>query len=143
MSTTRADHRTDPEQDDPQRAVARARARVLSGRGPGAPQAETDRYQRERASLGPLPAPLERELVHLRTAAYRSDAAEDLDETAVGHQRDRLLDIWAPPSAQAPRRGADRAPVGFAAGIVVGATVGLCALWLRSRRPGMRRWPPR
>ncbi len=78
----------------PQHAVARARADVLGGRGPGAPAAETDRHKRERPTLGPWPAPLERELVHLQTAAVRRRDGE-VDVTDLNDQRRRVLQVWA------------------------------------------------
>lgn len=105
---------------DPQRAVSRARAQVLAGRGPGAEQAETDRHKRERPTLGPFPAPLERELVHLNTTAFRSNSAPDVDETAVQNQRDRLQGVWDRP---APPRTASRTRFAAAAGFVLGATI--------------------
>lgn len=89
--------------EDPQHAVARARENVLSGRGPGAPKSETDRYKRERPTLGPLPAPLERELVHLQTARARSDRARGVDPTAIQNQIDRLRELWLPKPADHPR----------------------------------------
>lgn len=104
--------------EDPQQAVARARAAVLGGRGPGAPAAETDRYKRERPTLGPLPAPLERELVHLRTAAIR-DRDGEVDASDLDVQRRRVRQVWAGrpgpppgtaarPAAPGPRQGAGR-----------------------------------
>ena len=82
--------------EGPQEAVARARAHVLSGRGQGADKAETDRYKRERPTLGPLPAPLARELVHLDTARIRSGHAGDVDDVAIQNQIDRTREVWAP-----------------------------------------------
>lgn len=89
--------------EDPQQAVARARARVLSGRGPGADQAEAARYQRERPTLGPLPAPLERELVHLQTVRIRAGNESDPDEAAMQNQIDRIAETWAAKPADHPR----------------------------------------
>lgn len=70
------------------------RAALMRGRGPGAPASETDGCKRDRPTLGSLPSPMERELVHLNTAAYRSPDASDLDETTVRSQRDRLRSLW-------------------------------------------------
>lgn len=107
--------------------MARARAQVLAGRGPGAPPAETERHQRERPTLGPLPSPLERELVHLNTAAFRQGAASDVDATTVRNQRERVRALWGwpPPhaAAESPPRSRLAACVGFAAGAVIAMTV--------------------
>lgn len=89
--------------EDPQQAVARARENVLRGRGPGAEKSETDRYKQERPTLGPLPAPLERELVHLQTARARSGHARGVDPTAIQNQIDRLCEIWLPKPDEHPR----------------------------------------
>ncbi|PSL02700.1 hypothetical protein CLV30_1095 [Haloactinopolyspora alba] len=85
--------------DDPQQAVTRARTQVLTGRGAGADRAEIARATRERPTLGALPAPLERELVHLHTALIRSETdgeAGDMVSTGAQEQIDRLREIWAP-----------------------------------------------
>lgn len=94
--------------EDPQQAVARARENVLRGRGPGAEKRETDRYKRERPTLGPLPAPLERELVHLQTARARCGHARGVDATAIQNQIDRLCEVWLPKPADHPRSDALR-----------------------------------
>lgn len=80
--------------ENPQQAVAHARTQVLAGRGPGADLAEIAQATRERPTLGSLPAPLEREMVHLHTALMRN-AAEDVDITRVQDEIDRLREIWA------------------------------------------------
>ena len=92
--------------EDPRQAVARARAHVLGGRGPGARPTETDRYKRERPTLGPLPAPLERELVHLQTAGFRTHGPE-VDTSGLDIQRRRLREVWGG-AARANPGGADR-----------------------------------
>lgn len=58
--------------DPTQHLVARARAAVLNGRGPHASAEEKAHAQHHRDLLGALPAPLERELVHLATELIRS-----------------------------------------------------------------------
>jgi hypothetical protein len=70
----------------PQERVARVRAHVLGGCGPGADKAESDRYKRERPTLGAWPAPLARELVHLETARIRSGHAADVDDVPLHNQ---------------------------------------------------------
>ncbi|MQA15169.1 MAG: hypothetical protein GEV09_13660 [Pseudonocardiaceae bacterium] len=82
--------------ESPQEAVARARATVMRGRGPGADKSETDRYKRERPTLGPLPAPLEREMVHLRTAEMLSGMARGVDPVSIRNQIDRVREVWSP-----------------------------------------------
>ncbi len=82
--------------EDPQDAVARARANVMRGRGPGAEKSETDRYKRERPTLGPFPTPLEREIVHLRTAGMLSGKARGVDAVSIQNQIDRLREVWSP-----------------------------------------------
>lgn len=81
---------------DPQQAVARAREHVLGGRGPGASGTERERCQRERPMLGPWPAPLEREAVHLHTAAVRAERPE----VAAAELRRRLRRVWATGSGE-------------------------------------------
>jgi hypothetical protein len=108
MATAHRHH----EDEDPQQAVARARADVMGGRGPGAPKAETDRYKRERPTLGPLPAPLERELVHLDAMRMRSGLQQHVDPVSIRNQDDRLREVWATKPPGHPRSRAVRDAVG-------------------------------
>lgn len=83
------------EAESVQAAVAAIRADVLRGRGPDVPTAERAAHQHERALLGALPAPLERELVHLATTFIRA-GAENADAEAMQTKVDRLLRVWDP-----------------------------------------------
>jgi hypothetical protein len=80
--------------EDPQQAVAKARAAVLRGRGPGVDKAERDRCQQGRLTLGALPTSLERELVHLQTAWIRTAQTRDTDRTSLQDEIDRLREMW-------------------------------------------------
>ncbi|MGO4617146.1 hypothetical protein AB4305_22135 [Nocardia sp. 2YAB30] len=81
--------------DTVQSAVAAARRDVLGGRGPNAGPAEILRSQRERPNLGGLPAPLERELVHIAALLLREvDAAPDF--STVPSKIERLRALWDP-----------------------------------------------
>lgn len=122
--------------EGPQEAVARARAHVLRGRGPGADKAETDRYKRERPTLGPLPAPLARELLHLDTVRIRSGHAEDVDDVALQNQVDRTREVWAPRPHAATRAPAARRCRGAA---LLASLAGVAAGALATRRRGARR----
>lgn len=76
-----------------QRTVAAVRAQVMGGRGAGASSAEIARFTHERPTLGALPAPLERELVHLSTERIRA-ADGALDAPTRQHQIDRVREVW-------------------------------------------------
>ncbi|WP_147201126.1 hypothetical protein [Pseudonocardia asaccharolytica] len=96
--------------EDPQAAVARARAHVMGGHGPGASTSETGRYQRERPTLGPLPAPLERERVHLQGVRFRSRTQPGIDPDVIENQVDRWREIWTSGRHVDPRPAAVERP---------------------------------
>jgi len=60
--------------DAVQQEIARLRAGVLGGRGPGADEAELLAHQGDRALLGALPCATERAIVALQTRAARGCA---------------------------------------------------------------------
>ncbi|WP_019925466.1 hypothetical protein [Nocardia sp. BMG111209] len=79
--------------DPTQLAVAHVRARVLSGRGPGAGPGEQYRAQSGRGLLGGLPTPIERELVALAAELVRhTDRGPILDRLRL--QFARLAADW-------------------------------------------------
>ncbi|WP_067903124.1 hypothetical protein [Nocardia vaccinii] len=86
-----------------QHLVSRARAAVLQGRGPGAPPDEKAHAQHLSDLLGALPAPVERELVHLATELARGRPDGSILE-ALRQQADELVAHWpAPPEAVSAR----------------------------------------
>ncbi|WP_067805683.1 hypothetical protein [Nocardia beijingensis] len=87
--------------DPTQLAVARVRARVLSGRGPHPDPEEQRRAQYFRDSLGALPAPIERELVALAAELIRtSPSGPILDRLRARFEQ--LYTHWAPEGVRVP-----------------------------------------
>lgn len=132
--------------DNTQRLVAAHRENVLGGRGPGATRTETDRCKRERPYLGRLPAPLEREMVHLRTAAFRRGTRTSHDASAVEAQTDRLAQVWGvtstdTQSADASSADADRVDRSHALARLglIGAVAGAVILGRRLAKASARR----
>ncbi|MTE13416.1 hypothetical protein [Nocardia aurantiaca] len=89
--------------DATQLTVARARAEVLQGCGPDASPAEQAAAQHDRDLLGALPAPLERELVHLATTLIRQTPHGPISEP-LRAQFDRLRTAWQVPEGPATAR---------------------------------------
>ena len=101
---------------DPSDRIARLRAALLTGRGPGASEQEIVDHTRDRPLLGAVPAPLERALVARQAGHLRAG------EPITSHRaRDR---------ARHSHRGA--ALVGAAAALLA-RSIGVRLL--RSRRP--------
>lgn len=116
-----------PSAEETQEAVARARDQVLGGRGPGADQAEIEQWKRQRLTLGAVPAPLARELLHLDTARMRDRPGPDAGaDAALKNRRDRTLEAWSPTVSSTPMPG--HRPLGAALlGVAVGAAAGVLA----------------
>ncbi|MGV9839852.1 hypothetical protein ACWDUL_37440 [Nocardia niigatensis] len=89
--------------DATQLKVARARAEVLRGRGRDATPAEQAAAQHDRDVLGALPAPLERELVHLAATLIRQTPHGPISET-LRARFDRLRTAWEVPDGPATAR---------------------------------------
>jgi len=75
--------------EDASARVARLRAALLTGRGPGASDQEIAEHARDRALLGAVPAPIERALVARQGGRWR--AGEPITERSarIGFRRGR------------------------------------------------------
>ncbi|MFD9614945.1 hypothetical protein ACFWWS_36830 [Streptomyces sp. NPDC059083] len=89
--------------DPTQLTVARARADVLQGRDRDTAPAEQTAAQQDRDLLGALPAPLERELVHLATTLIRQTPDGQISET-LRAQFDQICTAWQAPHNAANAR---------------------------------------